>query len=104
MSLHVTEVRVNTLDPEEEEDDVMMALEECGEQRSHGPGVSKVGVSARVLEQRGDKWSVTMASRQVEGSLVIHHHFKIQDDVSCHPPVLTDPVGSGLCWSTRAGW
>ena len=82
MSLPVTKVRVNTLDPEEEEDDVMMALEECGEQGSHGPGVTKVGVSARMLEQRGDKWSVTMARRQVEGSLAIHHDVKIQDNVS----------------------
>ena len=82
MSLPVTEVRVNTLNPEKEEDNVMMALEESGEQRSHGPGVTKVGVNVRVLKQRRDKWSVTMTRRQVEGSLVIHHHVKIQDNVS----------------------
>ena len=82
MSLPVTEVRVNTLNPEEKEDNVMMALEESGEQRSHGPGVTKVGVNIRVLKKRRDKWSVTMTRRQVEGSLVIHHHVKIQDNVS----------------------
>lgn len=50
MSLPVTEVRVNTLNPEEEEDNVMMTLEESSEQRSHGPGVTKVGVNVRVLK------------------------------------------------------
>ena len=75
VSLPVTKVRINTFDLEEEEDNVMMALEEGGEQRSHVPGVTKVGVSVLVLEQRGDKWSVAMARRQVEGGLVRHHYF-----------------------------
>ena len=81
MSLLVTEVGVNALCPEEEDDDVMVTLEEGDEQRSHVPGVTKVGVSVRVLEQRRDKRSVTMTRRQVEGSLVIHHHVKIR---RCH--------------------
>ena len=51
VSLPVTKVRINTFDLEEEEDNVMMALEEGGEQRSHVPGVTKVGVSVLVLEQ-----------------------------------------------------
>ena len=74
VSLPVTKVRINTFDLEEEKDNVMMALEEGSEQRSHVPGVTKVGVSVLVLEQRGDKWSVTMTRRQVEGGLVRHHY------------------------------
>ena len=57
----------------------MMALEEGGEQRSHGPGVPKVGVSVRMLEESRDKWSVTVTGRQVERGLEIRHHVKIQD-------------------------
>ena len=93
MSLLVTEVGVNALCPEEEDDDVMVTLEEGDEQRSHVPGVTKVGVSVRVLEQRRDKRSVTMTRRQVEGGLARYHCIMMMCDITRFPPVLTDPAG-----------
>ena len=93
VSLPVTKVGVNTFDLEEKDDDVMMALKEGGEQRSHVPGVTKVGVSVRVLEQRGDKWSVTMTRRQVEGGLARHHYIISRCVIVSCSPVLIGPAG-----------